>query len=128
MHVASYAVVATGVSLQTGSSCGRAGTGSIRVNLSLDAVPNGIDQDAVGACLRALPGVVEVHDLHIWGMSTTEMALTAHLVRLDADPDSGLVQRACEEVRKRFGIGHATFQIETPQMAHACELRSDNVV
>ncbi len=98
------------------------------VNLSLDAVPNGIDQHAVGACLGGLSGVVEVHDLHIWGMSTTETALTAHLVRADGAMDDGLVQRACEAVRKRFGIGHATFQVETFAMAHACELRSDSVV
>jgi cobalt-zinc-cadmium efflux system protein len=98
------------------------------VNLSLDAVPEGIDQQAVNACLVSLPGVVEVHDLHIWGMSTTETALTVHLVCADVARDDGLVQRACMEVRRRFGIGHATFQVETPEMAHACELRSDNVV
>ena len=98
------------------------------VHPSLDAVPNGIDQDAVSLCLGGLAGVVEVHDLHIWGMSTTETALTAHLVRADAALDDGLVQRACEAVRKRFGIGHATFQVETSAMAHACELRSDSVV
>lgn len=79
------------------------------MNLSVDAVPTGIDQDAVCACPGWLAGVVEVHNLYIWGMSTTETALTAHLARADAAQDDGLVQRACEEVRKRFGIGRATF-------------------
>jgi cobalt-zinc-cadmium efflux system protein len=72
--------------------------------------------------------VIEVHDLHIWGMSTTETALTAHLVLTDATPDGSLIFRACAEVQKRFGIGHATFQVETLEMAHACEMRSDSVV
>ena len=98
------------------------------VNLSLDAVPNGVDPAAVHACLRSLPGVIEVHDLHIWGMSTTEPALTAPLVRADALPDDGLVRIACTEMRQRFSIGHATFQVETPETAHACELRPDSVV
>jgi len=98
------------------------------VNLSLDAVPNGIDQRAVNACLCGLPGVIEVHDLHIWGMSTTEAALTAHLVVADGALDGNLVQRACAEVQRRFGIGHSTFQVETPTMAYACELRPDHVV
>ncbi len=98
------------------------------VNLSLDAVPNGIDQRAVSVCLHGLTGVTEVHDLHIWGMSTTETALTAHLVVAEGAPDADLLRRACAAVQERFGIGHATFQVETPDMAHACELRPDHVV
>jgi len=149
MHMASDALVAAGVVVAGGliswtgwhwldpaislviSAVIVVGTWSLlrdSVNLSLDAVPNGIDQDAVSACLRALPGIVKIHDLHIWGMSTTETALTAHLVRAEEALDDGLVQRACQEVRKRFGIGHATFQVETSAIAHACELRSDSVV
>ena len=98
------------------------------VNFSLDAVPPGIDQGAVGGYLRALPGVMEVHDLHIWGMSTTETALTAHLVRADAGRDSELLHRIGHDVHHRFGIGHATVQLETPEHAGACELRPGNVV
>lgn len=98
------------------------------VNLSLDAVPSGIDQDAVGDYLRALPGVTEVHDLHIWAMSTTETAMTAHLVRMDAEADGGLLRRLTHDVRERFSIGHATIQFETVETAHLCELRPEHVV
>jgi len=73
------------------------------VSLSLDAVPEGIDPDAVAAWLRALPGVSELHDLHIWGLSTTETALTAHLVREDAPGDPALLARVPVEARERFG-------------------------
>ncbi len=98
------------------------------VNYSLDAVPPGINQKQVSLYLSSLPGVVEVHDLHIWGMSTTETALTAHLVRMDARDDDDLLHRITHEVRERFNICHATVQLETPEHAHACELRPDHVV
>ncbi len=98
------------------------------VNLSLDAVPPGIDQEAVGAYLRSFPGVTEVHDLHIWGMSTTETALTAHLVREDASRDQDLLSRITHDVAARFGIAHATVQLETHDVAASCELRPDHVV
>ena len=96
------------------------------VDLAMDAVPPGIDRPGVEAGLRALPGVVEVHDLHIWALSTTSTALTAHLVH-DGPDGEGLVRRATELVRAR-GIGHATLQVETPALAEACALRSDGVV
>jgi cobalt-zinc-cadmium efflux system protein len=98
------------------------------VNLSLDAVPERIDPVAVAACLRALPGVSEVHDLHIWALSTTETALTAHLVRDDAADDAALLARIPTELRERFGIGHATVQLETRAFAHACDLRPAHVI
>ena len=98
------------------------------VSLALDGVPRNVDHEAVGGYLRSLPGVTEVHDLHIWAMSTTETAMTAHLVRADADADSTLLQQITYEVRKRFGIGHATVQLETHETAVLCELRSDEVV
>lgn len=98
------------------------------VNLSLDAVPPGVDQHKVAEFLRSLPGVTEVHDLHIWGMSTTETALTAHLVRPQASIDDDLIHDPCDELRERFRIDHATFQVEDGRGAHPCVLRSAEVV
>ena len=96
------------------------------IDLSLDAIPRGIDRDKVDAYLRALPGVEEVHDLHIWGLSTTDTALTAHLVCLG--DGQALLGRICDEVRDRFGIGHVTIQVESAAIADACELRPAHVV
>ncbi len=82
------------------------------VDLALDAVPRGIDIDAVEAVLSELPGVVEVHDLHVWATSTSESSLTAHLVVAEA-ADHQQVLRAVEDVlRERFRIAHTTVQIE----------------
>ena len=97
------------------------------VKLSLDAVPPGIDQQAVEAYLLSLPGISEVHDLHIWGLSTTDTALTVHLVH-ERIEEADLLERVCHEVRDRFGIGHATIQLETPEAAHRCELRPAHIV
>lgn len=82
------------------------------VDLALDAVPRGIDPAAVETFLREQPGVAEVHDLHIWAMSTTETALTAHLVRPDAVPDDGFLASLRDALHHRFEIGHATIQVE----------------
>ncbi|MGN6363124.1 MAG: cation diffusion facilitator family transporter [Thermomicrobiales bacterium] len=90
------------------------------VNLALDAVPEQIDVAAVESYLRALPQVQDVHDLHIWAMSTTETALTAHLVRPASALDDGLLARASAELHDRFGIEHATLQVETGDPAHPC--------
>ncbi len=97
-------------------------------NLAMDAVPSTIDHDEVGTYFRGFPGVSEVHDLHIWGMGTTETALTVHLVCTDLVVDDGLLHRISHEVRERFGIGHATVQVETPEIARLCSLRPDHVV
>ncbi len=96
------------------------------LNLALDKVPEGVDAEKVQAFLATLPGVTEVHDLHIWALSTTETALTAHLVRPQAGTDDAFVHDACEELQERFGIGHATFQIE--DAATACQLAPAHVV
>ena len=96
------------------------------VDLAMDAVPDGLDRPAVQAALEALPGVTEVHDLHIWGLSTTSTALTAHLVA--ESPEPGLVGQACTLLRDRFGIDHATLQLETSDGAAACALRPDHVI
>jgi cobalt-zinc-cadmium efflux system protein len=94
-----------------------AGTWSLlreSVHLSLDAVPPGIDWAKVERYLNDLPGIVEVHDLHIWGLSTTESALTVHLVCAEHINET-LLPQVCIEVKRRFGIGHATIQLETPR-------------
>jgi cobalt-zinc-cadmium efflux system protein len=85
--------------------------------LAMDAVPEGIDAQAVEAYLGALPGVAAVHDLHIWGMSTTEVALTAHLVMPEPPADDKLLGDVCHELRHRFEIGHVTIQIEHGDIA-----------
>jgi cobalt-zinc-cadmium efflux system protein len=90
-------------------------------NLALDAVPPGIEPETVRGYLCALPGVTAVHDLHIWGMSTTEIALTAHLVKPDPADDDALVARAARELRERFGVGHVTLQWERVPEAAECE-------
>lgn len=82
------------------------------VAMSLAAVPPGIASEEVAACLRGQPGVVEIHDLHIWPMSTTEPALTVHLVMAEGHPGNRFLVAVAEELRGRFGIVHATVQIE----------------
>ncbi len=90
------------------------------LSLALAGVPAGIDRGGVVAYLAGLPGVTEVHDLHIWGMSTTETALTAHLVRPGAELDDALLAEACAELKRRFAIQHATLQVEGGD--HPCDL------
>jgi cobalt-zinc-cadmium efflux system protein len=90
------------------------------VNLALDAVPEGIDTAQVQGYLQKLPEVAEVHDLHIWAMSTTETALTAHLVMPDGHSGDALLARACRELHDQFGIEHATLQIEHGGTAYSC--------
>jgi cobalt-zinc-cadmium efflux system protein len=97
------------------------------VRLALDAVPEGIEIDRVRSYLARLPGVTELHDLHIWGMSTTETALTVHLVIPKGHPGDQFVAGVCQHVRETFRIGHTTIQVETDP-AHPCELAPDHVV
>lgn len=108
-----------------------AGTWSLlrdSVGMAMDMVPAGIEIADVETALLELPGVVEVHDLHVWALSTTQIALTAHLIGEDGEQATGLIELASKEVNKRFRIGHSTFQIETRSSAIACGLRSADVV
>ena len=82
------------------------------IKLGLHAVPDGIDEAAVRTHLSSLEGVAEVHDLHIWPMSTTETALTAHLVIPAGHPGDQFLASLSRELTERFGIGHSTVQIE----------------
>ena len=81
------------------------------VNLAIDAAPRGVDVEAVRDALLGLPGVTAVHDLHVWGLSTTETALTAHLCH-DRPDAAAVLQEAHALIRRRFGIGHSTLQLE----------------
>ena len=94
------------------------------VELLLSAVPAGIDADAVSEFLRSQPGVADVHDLHIWGMSTTESALTAHLVIPAGYPGDVALDRIVDALRTRFSITHSTLQVELGTTAHACSLHA----
>ncbi len=98
------------------------------VNLALDAVPEDINVPAVQAYLRSIEGVSEIHDLHIWGMSTTEAALTAHLVMPNASCEDQLLSRICHELHDTFGIEHATLQVERGDPAHPCGLAPEHIV
>lgn len=86
------------------------------VNLALDVAPRGVDVEAIRAAFLTLPGVTAVHDLHVWGLSTTETALTAHLCH-DRGDAGDLLNEAHAMVRARFGIGHATLQLEAEPLA-----------
>jgi len=97
------------------------------IHMSLAAVPDGIDPKAVRGFLMQQPGVSSVHDLHIWSMSTTETAMTAHLVMPAGAPGDGFLHHVCDELEEDFGIGHATVQIEKGP-AEACALAPDEVV
>jgi cobalt-zinc-cadmium efflux system protein len=92
------------------------------VNLALNAVPEGIDYDAVQQYLAALPGVREVHDLHIWAMSTTQVALTAHLVMPKAPDGDAFLHRTTTELHEQHRIEHPTLQIERGDTPHDCKL------
>jgi cobalt-zinc-cadmium efflux system protein len=94
------------------------------MNLALDAVPGGIEPQAVRTYLAELPGVVEVHDLHIWAMSTTETALTAHLVMLTGNPGDAFLCRISMELHENFGIEHTTIQVEMGNFLRHCGQKS----
>lgn len=97
-----------------------AGTWSLlkeSLNLAIDAVPKGVDPDGILRFLNDLPGVQAVHDLHIWGLSTTETALTAHLVKPDAADDDQVIQQASHTLRTEYGVSHVTLQWERDDQA-----------
>ncbi|CUW37855.1 Co/Zn/Cd cation efflux transporter, CDF family [Magnetospirillum sp. XM-1] len=92
------------------------------VNLSLDAVPAAIDLDAVERFLAGREGVGGLHDLHVWPLSTSRAALTVHLV-MERMPDSDeFLHHLAEELEHRFGIGHATIQLERGDGGRDCRL------
>ena len=132
--VAALLIMATGwlwidpaISLVIAAVVLASGWGLMRdsVNLALDAVPKGIELAQVRDYLAALDGVTEVHDLHIWAMSTNETALTAHLVR-PGGHDDAFLHHVCEELSHRFKIHHATLQVEVS--GETCKLAPAEMV
>ena len=97
------------------------------VNMSLQATPEHVELGAVERFLRSQAGVSDVHDLHIWSMSTTETALTGHLLMPAGHPGDRMIAAICAQLHDNFGIGHATLQVETdPDVI--CKLQPDHVV
>ena len=92
------------------------------VQLALNAVPANIDVPAIDAYLRQCSGVTDIHDLHIWGMSTTESALTVHLVMPEGYPGDVFMDDIMQTLKERFSVHHSTLQIEHGTTHHACSL------
>jgi cobalt-zinc-cadmium efflux system protein len=94
------------------------------LHLLFDGVPEGIDLQAVHALLLRLPGITEVHDLHVWAIGTSQVALTAHLVVSDPAADlTAVLCEAEEELHEQFEIRHSTLQLEPPAYAQLCALQ-----
>ena len=149
LHMASDAAVSLGVVLAAGGILltgwlwldplaslgivaviilGTWGTLRDAVNLAMDGVPPSVAHRDVQAYLQGLPDVIEVHDLHIWGLSTSQIALTAHLVRAETGDDQAMIQAAVQGLKQKFAIDHATLQVETVASAEICALRPAHVV
>jgi cobalt-zinc-cadmium efflux system protein len=94
------------------------------MQLALSAIPEHIDAAAVEAYLRQCKGVTDIHDLHIWGMSTTESALTVHLVIPEGYPGDAFMDDIMLTLKEHFSIHHSTLQVEQGTTDHACALHS----
>ncbi len=92
------------------------------VQLALSAVPAHIDLLGIEAYLRSCKGVADIHDLHIWGMSTTESALTVHLVMPDGYPGDEYMDGIMHTLKDRYSVHHSTLQVEQGTTDHACAL------
>jgi cobalt-zinc-cadmium efflux system protein len=90
------------------------------LHLMFDGVPEGVDLKAVQALLEALPGVARVHDLHVWAMGTSDIAMTVHLVMPDGGADDAFLQDATRHLHDRFGIEHVTIQVVRVPFATPC--------
>ena len=95
--------------------------------MSLSAVPAEIDLGAVRTFLRERPGVTQIHDLHVWPISTTETAMTCHMGMPDGHPGDEFLMECCRTLKKAYKIGHSTLQIEISE-GNDCALAPDNVV
>jgi cobalt-zinc-cadmium efflux system protein len=90
------------------------------LHLLFDGVPEGVDIRAVQELLEAQPGVARVHDLHVWAMSTSEIALTAHLVVPTGEADDAFLQEASRQLHERFDIAHVTLQVVRVPFTRPC--------
>lgn len=97
------------------------------INRSLDAVPAEIDPREVAKFLSGLPGVESIHDLHVWAMSTTESALTCHMVMPKGHPGDEFLREAYHQLHNKFAIAHPTLQIELGD-AGVCKLEPEHIV
>ncbi|MGI4768790.1 MAG: cation diffusion facilitator family transporter, partial [Janthinobacterium lividum] len=95
--------------------------------MAMGAVPPSIEPEAVRRYLVERPGVAALHDLHIWPISTTETALTVHLVMPGGHPGDVALMACCSGLRSKFGIGHATLQVEIDETT-ICALAPEHVV
>ena len=95
--------------------------------MSLSAVPDSVNLAEVRRFLAERPGVDGLHDLHVWPVSTTETAMTCHLVISRGHPGDAFLMETAHELEHRFGIGHSTIQIEVNRDT-ACKLSPDEVV
>ncbi|WP_024300081.1 cation diffusion facilitator family transporter [Methylomicrobium lacus] len=98
------------------------------IKLALHAVPESVNPLLVRNYLAGLPGVTEIHDFHIWGMSTTETAMTVHLVMPNGHPGDVFMAKIAEELHDRFHIQHATMQVELGDGGQPCVLAPDHIV
>jgi cobalt-zinc-cadmium efflux system protein len=96
------------------------------LHMLFDGVPDSVDPQAVHDCLVALPGVSRVHDLHIWAMGTSHIALTAHLVMPHGHADDAFLKNATELLHDRFEITHVTLQVVKTPFTVPCGGASDN--
>jgi cobalt-zinc-cadmium efflux system protein len=92
------------------------------LRMVLGAVPATVNADQIGRFLEGQPGVSEIHDLHIWAMSTTETALTAHLVMPEGYPGDDVIDCIVARLNDDFGIHHCTLQVELGTTEHGCSL------
>ncbi len=97
------------------------------LNLSIDGVPANIDLQEIRRYLEDLPGVERIHDLHVWALSTTDTALTVHLV-MDRSSDNRFLERLQQELKQRFSIEHPTIQVERADEAFRCLLNREQCV
>ena len=92
------------------------------IQLALSAIPEHVDAEAIEDFLRDYPGITDIHDLHIWGMSTTESALTVHLVMPAGYPGDGVMDHITHTLRDKYHIHHSTLQVEQGTTDHSCAL------